>query len=468
MKQTHTTLFKKTLVYTSTLIVLFFFWSCKSSSSKSKFNIYIDSTRANNSNYKTITNSTLSFCKTVKALNNVVLENNFPPMIASRNYAYASIAAYECMAAGNKNYQSLVNQIHGLTTIPIPQHSTIDFNLAAMFSFIKVGNAVTFPEGSMMATYNQLKDAVIASHIDDDILEHTIAFSDTVVSTIMAWSKKDNYAKTRSAEKYTIRHDVEGSWIPTPPMYAQAVEYHWRDIRTLVIDSASQFMPMRPPVFNIKDKTSTFYKNTIEVKTVGEKLTEDQKHMASFFDDNPFKMNVSGHAMYATKKFSPPGHWMNIVGIAAYKSNADIATTIAAFTQTAIALFDGFISCWDEKYRSNLVRPETVINKYIDANWRPFIQTPPFPSYTSGHSVVSAASAEIMTNIFGENFNYRDSSEREFGIADRNFTSFKDAAQEASISRLYGGIHYRFDVEEGAKQGEQLGKFIVSKLKMKK
>ncbi len=468
MKQQYATFLRNIFMYTSVLILLLFAWACKSNTNKSKFNIYIDSTRANNTDYKTITNNTLSFCKTVKALNNVVLENNFPPMIASRNYAYASIAAYECMAAGNKNYMSLVNQIHGLTTIPTPQQSNIDFNLAAMFSFIKVGNAVTFPEGSMMATYNQLKDAVIASNIDADMLKSTIAFSDTVVSTIMAWSKKDNYAKTRSAEKYTIRHDVEGSWVPTPPMYAQAVEYHWRDIRTLVIDSASQFIPIRPPGFNIKDKNSEFYKKTIEVKNTGEKLTDEQKHIASFFDDNPFKMNVSGHAMYATKKFSPPGHWMNIVGIAAYKSNTDIATTIAAFTQTAIALFDGFISCWDEKYRSNLVRPETVINKYIDANWRPFIQTPPFPSYTSGHSVVSAASAEIMTNIFGENFNYRDSSEREFGIDDRSFTSFKAAAQEASISRLYGGIHYRFDIDEGAKQGEALGKFIVSKLKMKK
>jgi hypothetical protein len=419
------------------------------------------------STHKDITNNSIVFCKTVKALNNVVLENNFPPMIAARNYAYASIAAYECIAAGNKNYTSLAHQIKGLTTMPQPMSKDIDFNLGALFAFIKVGNAVTFPEGSMMEYYDHLKDSVKEFGISSNMLQETIKYSDSVVATILAWSKKDNYAQTRSAEKYTVQSNIEGRWIPTPPAYAQAVEYHWMDIRTLAIDSAAQFRPIPPPAYNVVDKNSIFYKALVEVKTIGDSLTEEQKHIANFFDDNPFKLNVSGHVMFATKKFSPSGHWMNIVGIAAEKSKVDFATTVCAYTQTAIALFDAFISCWGEKYRSNLIRPETVINKYINSEWRPFIQTPPFPSYTSGHSVTSAAAAEVMTTIFGDNFNYRDSSEREFGVPDRNFTSFRQAAQEASVSRLYGGIHYRFDLTEGAKQGEALGKFIVNKLKMK-
>jgi PAP2 superfamily len=418
--------------------------------------------------HQKITNNPIVFCKTVKALNDVVLENNFPPMIASRNYAYASIAAYECMAAGNKTYQSLTNQIHGLGAMPILADTAIDYNLAALLAFVKVGNAVTFPEGSMMTLYNHLIDTVKQEGITEQTLASSIALSDTIAATIMAWSKRDNYAKTRSAEKYTVLSGIEGRWIPTPPAYAQAIEYHWMDIRTLAIDSASQFKPIPPPAYNVKDKSSLFYKAMIEVKNIGDSLTDEQKHIANFFDDNPFKLNVSGHVMFATKKFSPPGHWMNIVGIAVEKSKTNFSTTVYAYTQTAIALFDAFISCWDEKYRSNLVRPETVINKYVNADWRPFIQTPPFPSYTSGHSVTSAAAAEVMTNIFGENFNYRDSSEREFGVPDRTFTSFKAAANEASISRLYGGIHYRFDLTEGTKQGEAVGKFIVNKLKMKK
>jgi hypothetical protein len=417
--------------------------------------------------HQKITSNAIVFCKTVKALNDVVLENNFAPMIASRNYSYASIAAYECIAAGNKNYQSLANQLHGLPKMPSTKDTTIDYNLAALLAFVKVGNAVTFPEGSMMKVYDHLIDTVKEAGITKQTLQSSIAFSDTIAATIMAWSKKDNYAQTRSAEKYTVLSNVEGRWIPTPPAYAQAVEYHWMDIRTLAIDSAAQFKPIPPPDYNVKDKSSIFYKATVEVKNIGDSLTDEQKHIANFFDDNPFKLNVSGHVMFATKKFSPAGHWMNIVGIAAEKSKADFETTVYAYAQTSIALFDGFISCWDEKYRSNLVRPETVINKFVNADWRPFIQTPPFPSYTSGHSVTSAAAAEVMTDIFGENFNYRDSSEREFGVPDRNFSSFKAAANEASISRLYGGIHYRFDLTEGTKQGEAVGKFIVNKLKMK-
>ncbi len=158
---------------------------------------------------------------------------------------------------------------------------------------------------------------------------------------------------------------------------------------------------------------------------------------------------------------------MNIVGIAAQKAKADFNTTVYAYTKTAIALFDAFVSCWEEKFTSNLIRPETVINKYFEPEWRPFIQTPPFPSYTSGHSVISASAAEVMTDIFGDNFNYTDTSETEFGIPPRSFTSFRQAAREAAMSRMYGGIHYRFDNEQGTQQGARVGKLIVDRLRMR-
>ena len=172
--------------------------------------------------------------------------------------------------------------------------------------------------------------------------------------------------------------------------------------------------------------------------------------------------------MFATKKFSPPGHWMNIVGIGAQKAGADFSTTVAAYTQTSIALYDAFISCWEEKYRSNYVRPETVINKHITANWQPYIQTPPFPSHTSGHATISAAAAEAMTNWFGDNLSFTDTSSLEFGIKSREIKSFRLAAKEAAMSRLYGGIHYRFDNDHGNEAGKRLGEFIVQRLKLKK
>jgi len=420
--------------------------------------------------YKKVFSDPVLYSKTVKRLNDVVLENNFPPMIGSRNYAYANIAAYECVVAGDNNFISLAGQLKDLPAIPKPDTSNgkeIDFHLASLLSFTKVGNAVTFPEGSMMGYYDELKKMADSTGMPSSVLKNTIAFSDAVVSTVMAWSKKDNYAQTRSAEKYTVTTD-EGRWVPTPPMYAQAVEPHWKEIRCLAMDSCSEFMPPRPPNFDVKDKSSSYWKAMMEVKNVGDSLTDEQKHIADFWDDNPFKLNVSGHVMFATKKFSPAGHWMNIVGIAAQKAKADFPTTVAAYTETSIALFDAFISCWDEKYRSNEIRPETTINKYVNEEWRPYIQTPPFPSYTSGHATISAAAAEVMTSWFGDNLNFTDTSSLEFGIKSREITSFRNAAKEAAMSRLYGGIHYRHDNDEGNKCGKMLGEMIVQKLKFKK
>ena len=256
--------------------------------------------------------------------------------------------------------------------------------------------------------------------------------------------------------------------MPTPPMYAQAIEPHWKEIRCLVMDSCGEFMPPRPPRYDVKDKNSNYWKEMMEVKTIGDSLSDEQKGIADFWDDNPFKLNVSGHVMFGTKKFSPGGHWMNIVGIAAQKAHADFSTTVAVYTETSIALFDAFISCWDEKYRSNEIRPETVINKYVNEEWHPYIQTPPFPSYTSGHATISAAAAEVMTSWFGDHLTFTDTSSLEFGIPSRRIESFRIAAKEAAMSRLYGGIHYRHDNDEGNKCGKMLGEFIVQKLKLKK
>ena len=131
-------------------------------------------------------------------------------------------------------------------------------------------------------------------------------------------------------------------------------------------------------------------------------------------------------------------------------------------------MFDAFIQCWDEKFRSNKARPETLINKYIDAEWRPFLQTPPFPEYTCGHSTVSAAAAETLTSIFGDHFQYTDTSELEFGIANRSFASFRDAALENNWARFYGGIHFHSSCIESTKCGINVGGLVNERLNFKK
>ncbi len=420
-------------------------------------------------NYKAYTNDPILYSKTVKKLNNVVLENNFPPMIAARNYVYANIAAYECVAAGDTaHYLSLSGQIKHMPAMPKPEAGKqIDFSLAAMFAFTKVGNAVTFPEGSLMGYYNQLKNGADSAGIPSEVLENTITFSDSIAAAVLRWSKKDNYAATRGAEKYNVREE-EGRWVPTPPMYATAIEPHWGEIRPMVLDSSGMFAVRPHPKFDIKNKNSEYYKAVMEVKTTGDSLTEEQKHIADFWDDNPFMMHVSGHVMFATKKFSPPGHWLNIVGIAAKTAKADFNSTVGAYTLTSIAFFDAFIRVWKEKFTSNLVRPETVINKYIDQEWRPYIQTPSFPSYIAGHATNSSAAAEAMTSWFGDKLSFTDTSLLEFGIKNREIKSFREAAAEAAMSRLYGGIHYRFDGDEGLRIGKQVGELVAQRIKMRK
>ena len=159
---------------------------------------------------------------------------------------------------------------------------------------------------------------------------------------------------------------------------------------------------------------------------------------------------------------------MSVAGIAAIKSGADFPKTVAGFAKTAIAVFDAFIQCWNFKYTYNTLRPETAINKYIDPNWKPHLQTPPFPEYTCGHCTISAASAEVLSSLYGDHFAYTDSTELEFGIPNRSFTSFRDAAAETKNSRFYGGIHYQYCTDISNVMGREIGELIVQRLKMKK
>ena len=159
---------------------------------------------------------------------------------------------------------------------------------------------------------------------------------------------------------------------------------------------------------------------------------------------------------------------MGITSITTRMSESNFMETVEAFARVSIGLADGFISSWDEKWRSILVRPETLINQYLDEDWAPLLQTPPFPEYTSAHSVISASAATILTDIFGEPFHFEDTTELEFGLPARSFESFGQASEEAAISRLYGGIHYLPACEIGVIQGRKVGSFIVSKLKTRK
>lgn len=398
----------------------------------------------------------------VHQLSNVIIYDIFSPPQASRVYAYASVAAYETLRQGDTTYRSLAGQVNGLTPVPAPPAvSQLSLPLAGVHAFMTVGQALTFSR-ARMDSLRIAMDKRYESRLPAEVYRASIAYGDSVAKHILAWAGEDRFKQSRGWPKYSVTQS-RGRWIPTPPAYMDAIEPHWGELRPFVMDTGSQFRPEPPLPFD-SAASSPFMKEAREVYEVKAKLTDEQREILAFWDCNPYVMHVQGHTMFATKKITPGGHWMGIIGIAARKAGADPLRSADAYARTAIALADGFISSWDEKYRSSLIRPETYINRYIDEKWEPMLQTPPFPEYTSGHSVISNAAATVLTEVFGDNFAFTDSTEMEYGLPIRSFKSFRDAADEAAISRLYGGIHYRRAIEQGSAQGKRVGALVVERI----
>jgi hypothetical protein len=402
--------------------------------------------------------------RAIKQVTDVMVFDIYSPPVSSRTYAYISIAGYEAALDTNTGYKTLSTQLKGLKPSPTPP-GEYSAAIAAVHAILTVGKALVISEEKINEFYKTITNELRSSGIPAEIYDRSIAYGQSIAKHILEYASKDNYKETRAMSRYSLNENIS-TWKPTPPTYMKAVEPHWNKIRPFLMDSAQQFKPLTAIQFS-QDKNSHFYKDALAVRDIGLKLTNEQKEIASFWDCNPFKMNQNGHVMYASKKISPGGHWMHIAAQACRKNSANVMESLEAYACLSITIADAFISCWDEKYRSEVIRPETYINQYIDNAWMPFLQTPPFPEYPSGHSVVSTASAVMLEKIFGSNFAYADSTELEFGIPVRNFNSFAQAAEEAAISRFYGGIHYMPAIKNGCDEGRAIGNYIAQKLKTK-
>lgn len=398
-------------------------------------------------------------------LTKVIIYDVFSPPVASRIYAYTSLAAYEAIRFAEKGYPSIAKQLNDFPEMPVPEGNLeYDFTLAATKAFFTVARKVVFS----IDTLKQQEERIFTAYkerLDPEVYNRSISFGESVGAKILERSANDNYKKTRGMSKYLGSKD-DGKWQPTSPDYLDGTEPFWHLIKPFALDSSGQCTLPTPPAYS-KDTNSVFFQNTMEVYRIGNSLTDSQKVIIQYWDDNPFVMEHSGHMMFANKKITPGGHWMGIAAIASKKSNASAVKSAQVYTLTAISLLDAFISCWDGKYKTEVVRPITVIHKLIDERWEPFLQTPPFPEYPSGHSAISAAAASVLTHIFGENFSFHDDSDKEYIGMERDFKSFHQAAEEAAISRVYGGIHYRSGMEAGAQQGMAVAKVLLEKIQLK-
>lgn len=405
----------------------------------------------------------------VDKVTDIMIHDIFSPPVASRIFVYPNIAAYEIMAQTNPKYKSLAGQVTALTPVPVLDTvAGINPTLAAIIAHMDISKQLIFSEDK----FEVLQDSLYQKweDINPDQFEASKIYGLSVSSHIKEWMDKDNYKQTRTMPKFTVDTDDPTRWQPTPPAYMDGIEPHWSKIRPLFLDSAAQFKPIPPPPFSM-DEGSDFYKELKEVYDIGNEITakgddSEEIQIAKFWDCNPYVSVTRGHLMFATKKITPGAHWIGITKIASRMTNSDFDDTVFAYTKTSLALFDAFISCWDEKYRSNLIRPETLINQHMDDSWTPILQTPPFPEYTSGHSVVSGAAGIALTSIFGDDFAFDDDTELRYGLPIRSFQSFNQAADEAAISRMYGGIHYRAAVEVGVGQGRKVGALLLDKLEM--
>jgi hypothetical protein len=407
--------------------------------------------------------------KSVDKVGQIMVHDIFSPPVASRVFAYPNVAAYEIIAKSNDKYKSLSQQLTDLPAVPDPKEGKeINFQLAALIAHIDLNRRLIFSEELMIEYRDSLYQVWESANARE--FQDARDYGLEVADHIAAWMDKDNYKQTRTMSKFTVDTDDPSRWQPTPPSYMDGLEPHWNKIRPFIIDSAAQFKPTPPPPFSM-EKDSDFYKELVEVYEISQEITakgdeSDEVAMAQFWDCNPYVSVTRGHLMFATKKITPGAHWIGIAKIACRMSDYGFDDTVYAYTKTSIAIADAFISCWDEKYRSNLIRPETLINEHIDENWKPVLQTPPFPEYVSGHSVASGAAAVALTDIFGDNFAFDDDTELPYGLPVRSFSSFNEASAEAAISRIYGGIHYRAAIEVGLEQGRDLGKFVVENIDM--
>ncbi|QDH77767.1 vanadium-dependent haloperoxidase [Echinicola soli] len=382
------------------------------------------------------------------------------PPLAARFFSYACLTGYEIVSQNDSSLTDLHGIINQYPDIKKPSgFSEQAYQLSAILGMIQTAKTIQ-PSGTELQEYEDtLLDSCREMGYSEETIKHSLAYAKAMTKAVLNYAKTDGYTLISNYPRYTPL-GTPGSWYPTPPGYFAPVEPYFDTVRPFFLDSAAQFKPLAPIAFS-EGKDSEFYTITKEVYDV--EMSEINKEIAAFWDCNPFALQDNGHLMVGMKKISPGAHWMGITNIACQKATLSFTESMKIHTMVATTLMDGFIACWDEKYRSNRIRPETAIRKYIDPTWTPFLQTPPFPEYLSGHSTISTAAAVVLTHYFGDNFSYSDTVEERYGLKARDFTSFNQAANEAAISRLYGGIHFMDAITRGQKQGKEVGNWVIKK-----
>jgi hypothetical protein len=283
-----------------------------------------------------------------------------------------------------------------------------------------------------------------------------VQYGQQMAAALFAWSKSDGghegYNRNFPAE--FVAATGPGQWQPTPPNFQTPLQPTWGENRPFVLATGDACPSARPLRYS-ESPASAFYQEGLEVYTTSQALSDEQRAIALFWSDDP------------GQTATPPGHSISIATQVLRQENASLLLAAETYAKVGMAVADSFIGCWNAKYEYNLLRPVTYIQTLIDPAWMPLLATPPFPEYPSGHSVQSSAVATVLTDLFGDHYALVDHTHDDRGLAPRSFSSFKALAEEAAISRLYGGIHFRRAIELGLFQGDCIGA-AVNALQLRK
>lgn len=412
------------------------------------------------------------------AIQNAVVLDGVSPPVASRRYFYSTVAAYESLMPFNSEFQSLSGQLNGLNHLPsVDTNLGYCLDLAAMQAYTQTAIELVYKEDSIRA-FRDRKYAFYKSKLSQDVFQRSISWGDSMSHAIVKWASKDTFAQIRGTDLYITRSEPQ-YWQPTPREFVQALEPQWKKIRPAVLANSGQMFDSLPkptpymiaPNASHRNESLTLNPKFVpfmkEVYNISMKRDSIQTVIARYWDDNPGATFHYGHATIKVLKVSPAGHWLSLFSTVARQKNYSLFESAEGMIRVSSAIFDGFIAVWDAKYKYEYVRPVTVIQRHIDSSWHPLIETPPFPEYPSAHSVISSAAAEVLTHMFGE-YSFTDSTQAEFGLGVRTFKNFKEASNEACMSRVYGGIHFQEGMENGKNLGISVAKYHIRTLKTRK
>ena len=393
--------------------------------------------------------------KCIEDLNEVIVYDIYSPPVASRIYAYCNLAYYETIIYSSKSMKSITASLKDFSRIDmsLKNNGDVDFNFAATVAFFTIAKTLCFSKDSVALKLKYYED-YFENKLTKQEYTSSVEFGKNIAAVILKRAASDNYKTIKGLPKYTVVKQ-NNSWEQTPPDYADAIEPNWFLLQPMLIDSTNMSCAL-PPMYN-EAKESKYYKEVMEVFEISKARTLAMDSTAKYWDDNPFVTEHKGHFTAATKKITPGGHWLGIASIICKQKKVGVLSSAKAIALTSCAIYDGFIACWHMKYKTKMPRPITIIRKLINPNWNAYLQTPPFPEYTSGHSVISSAAASVLTNILGNNISFVDSTEYKYLGLIKSFPSIDSAANQAGVSRIYGGIHYRSAVENGKQHGKKIG-----------